>query len=110
MQCATYLNIETAKDAVRLLAISLKREFRVVKSGSKQYEVKCVNGGCPGRVHAFKGKWKSNWKCFIVTEHTYLLSEVLPSHRNISCDFVAKQIYGLVCVIKVFRISSSNLG
>ena len=35
-------------------------------------------------------------KCSIVTEHTCLLSEVLPSHRNISCDFVVKQIYGLI--------------
>ena len=61
-----------------------------------EYEVKCVNDGCPWRVHALKGKWKSNWKCFIVTEHTCLLSEVLPSNRNISCDFVAKQIYGLI--------------
>ena len=81
---------------LRLWAISLKWEFRVVKSGSKEYEVKCVNAGCPWRVHAFKGKWKSNWKCSIVTEHTCLLSEVVPSHRNISCDFVAKQIYGLI--------------
>src|SRR6185437_5469456 len=58
--------------------------------------VKCVNAGCPWRVHAFKGRWKSNWKCSIVIEHTCLLSEVLPSHRNISCDFVAKQIYVLI--------------
>ena len=55
-------DIEAVKDAVRLWAISLKREFRVVKSGSKEYEVKYVNDGCPWRVHAFKGKWKSNWK------------------------------------------------
>ena len=55
-----------------------------------------MNDGCPWRVHAFKGKWKSNWKCSIVTEHTYLLLEVLPSHRNISCDFVAKQMYGFI--------------
>ena len=96
VQGATYPNIEAVKDAVRLWAISLKREFRVVKSGSKEYEVKCVNDGCPWRVHAFKGKWKSNWKCSIVTEHTCLLSEVLPSHRNISCDFVAKQMYGFI--------------
>ena len=53
-------NIEAVKDAVRLWAISLKREFRVVKSSSKEYEVKCVNTGCPWRVHAFKGRWKSN--------------------------------------------------
>src|SRR6185437_13790733 len=71
-------------------------KFRVVKSGSKEYEVKCVNAGCTWRVHAFKGKWKSNWKCSIVTEHICMLSKVLPSHRNISCDFVAKQIYGLI--------------
>ena len=32
MQGATYPNIEAVKDAVRLWAISLKREFRVVKS------------------------------------------------------------------------------
>ena len=94
VQGATYPNIEAVKDAVRMWAISLKREFRVVNSGSKEYEVKCVNAGCPWRVHAFKGKWKSNWKCSIVTEHTCLLSEVQLSHRNISCDFVAKQIYG----------------
>ena len=29
-------------------------------------------------------------------EHTCLLSEVQPSHHNISCEFVAKQIYGLI--------------
>ena len=55
VQGAIYPNIEAVKDAVRLWAISLKREFRVVKSGSKEYEVKCVNAGCPWRVHAFKG-------------------------------------------------------
>ena len=68
VQGATYTNIEAVKDTVRLWAISLKREFRVVKSDSKEYEVKCVNDGCPWRVHAFKEKWKSNWKCSIVTE------------------------------------------
>ena len=31
-----------------------------------------------------------------VTDHTCLLSEVQPSHHNILCDFVAKQIYGLI--------------
>ena len=55
VQGATYPNIEAVKDVVRLWTISLKREFRVVKSGSKEYEVKCVNDGCPWRVYAFKG-------------------------------------------------------
>ena len=31
-----------------------------------------------------------------MTNHTYLLSEVLPSQRNISCDFVTKQMYGFI--------------
>ena len=35
VQGATFPNIEAVKDVVRLWAISLKREFRVVKSGSK---------------------------------------------------------------------------
>ena len=55
-----------------------------------------MNDGCPWRVHAFNGKWKSNWKCFIVIEHTCLLSVVQPSHLNIACEFVAKQIYVLI--------------
>ena len=65
VQGATYPNIKAVKDAVRMWAISLKQECRVVKSCSKEYEVKCVNAGCPWRVHAFKGRWKSNWKCSI---------------------------------------------
>ena len=47
VQGATYPNIEAVKDAVRMWAISLKREFRVVKSDSEEHEVKCVNDGCP---------------------------------------------------------------
>ena len=93
---ATYPNIEAVKDAVKLCAVSLNREFRVVKSGRKEYDVKCVNDGCLWRVHAFKGRCKSNWKCSIVTEHTCLMSEVQQSHHNISSNFVAKQIYGLI--------------
>ena len=78
MQGATYQNIEAVKDDVRVCAISLKREFRVVKSGSKEYEVKCVNDGCPWLVHAFKGKWKSNWKYSIVTETLVCCQKFFP--------------------------------
>ena len=44
VQGAKYPSIEAVKDAVKLWAISLRKEFRVVKSSSKEYEVKCVNG------------------------------------------------------------------
>ena len=46
VQGAIYPNIEAVKNTVRLWAISLKREFRVVNSSSKEYEMKCVNDGC----------------------------------------------------------------
>ena len=52
VQGAKYPSIEAVKDAVKLWAISLRKEFRVVKSSSKEYEVKCVNGDCTWRVHA----------------------------------------------------------
>ena len=35
---------EYRENEVVLWAISLSKEFRVVKSSSKEYEVKCVNG------------------------------------------------------------------
>ena len=42
MQGAKYPSIEAVKDDVKLWAISLRNEFRVVKSSSKEYEVKCA--------------------------------------------------------------------
>jgi hypothetical protein len=61
MQGAKHPNIEAVKDAVKKWAMSLRRESRVVKSGSKEYEVKCLKDGCPWRVHAYKGRWKTHW-------------------------------------------------
>ena len=46
MQGANYPSIEAVNDAVKLWAISLRKEFRVVKSSSKEYDVKCVNSDC----------------------------------------------------------------
>ena len=59
VQGAKYPSIE----AVKLWAISLRKEFRVVKSTNKEYEAKCVNGDCTWRVHASKGKYKTHWEC-----------------------------------------------
>ena len=60
MQGVKYPSIEAVKDVVKLWAISLRRKFRVVKSSSKEYKVKCVNGDCTWRVHAYKGKYKTH--------------------------------------------------
>ena len=60
VQGAKYPSIEAVKDAGKLWAISLRKEFRVVKSSSKEYEVKCVNDDCTWRVHVYKGKDKTH--------------------------------------------------
>ena len=96
VQGAKYKTIEDVKDAVKRWAVSLRREFRVVKSGSKEYEVECLKDGCPWRVHAYKGRWKTHWVCSIVTEHTCVVDGVQKMHRNMTSTFVAEQIYGLV--------------
>jgi hypothetical protein len=96
VQRAKYATIDAVKEAVKQWSISLRKEFRVVKSGSNDYEVKCVNDQCPWRLHAHKGKWKTHWVCSIVTEHTCLLEGVEKSHHNLTSDLVAKEMYGLI--------------
>ena len=51
VQGATYPNIEAVKNAMRLWAISLKREFRVVKSGSKEYASSAGNVHISLKLH-----------------------------------------------------------
>jgi len=96
VQGAKYPSIEAVKDVVKLWAISLRKKFRVVKSSSKEYEVKCVNGDCTWRVHAYKGKYKTHWECSIVTPHTCRLTAVAQTHRNITSTFVAKKMYVVI--------------
>ena len=47
VQGAKYSSSDEVKEALKLWAISLRREFRVVKSSPSVYEVKCVEKGCP---------------------------------------------------------------
>jgi len=46
IQEAKYRTIEDVKDAVKVWAISLRKEFRVLKSSSKEYEVRCAERDC----------------------------------------------------------------
>ena len=49
IQRTKYRTIEDVKDAVKVWAISLRKEFRVLKSSSKEYEVvqiETVHGEC----------------------------------------------------------------
>ena len=49
---AKYRTIEDVKDAVKVWAVSLRKEFRVLKSSSKEYEVRCVDRDCNGECMA----------------------------------------------------------
>ena len=46
VQGAKYRTIEDVKDAVKVWAISLRKKFRVLKSSSKEYEVRCADRDC----------------------------------------------------------------
>ena len=96
VQGAKYPNIDTLKEAVKQWSISLRKEFRVVKSGSKEYKVKCVKDGCPWRVHAYKGRWKTHWQCSIVTEHNCSLEGLEQLHRNVvwMCKVFYRALHG----------------
>ena len=96
VQGAKYKSIDEVKEAVKRWSVSLRKEFRVVKSGSKEYDVKCVKDDCTWRVHAYKGIWKTHWECLIVTEHTCYAAGVEQTHRNITSSFIARHMYGLI--------------
>jgi len=96
VQGAKYSISADVKDAVQRWAVSLSKEFRVARSNSSVYDVVCVKEGCPWRVHAYKGTFKSYWKVSFVQEHTCVLEGVQNVHRNITTDFIANEIYGMV--------------
>nr|ABA99727.1 Transposable element protein, putative, MuDR [Oryza sativa Japonica Group] len=93
---ARYAHKDEMKEAVKHWAVSLQREFRVVKSTNYVYEVRCMKEDCPWRVHAYKGKWNDYWKVSIMTEHKCYLQGVEKYHRNITSAFVASEMYSSV--------------
>nr|ABA96424.2 transposon protein, putative, Mutator sub-class [Oryza sativa Japonica Group] len=93
---ARYAHKDEMKEAMKHWAVSLQREFRVVKSTNYVYEVRCMKEDCPWRVHAYKGKWNDYWKVSIVTEHKCYLQGVEKYHRNITSAFVASEMYSSV--------------
>lgn len=94
---ARFGNAEAMKDAiVQWTTISLRRQFRVVKSNKKEYDIKCVMPDCGWRLHAFKGKWVDFWEVSIITEHSCELDKLETRHRNLSAKFVANYMYAQI--------------
>ncbi|WVZ66532.1 hypothetical protein U9M48_015737 [Paspalum notatum var. saurae] len=81
------------EEAVKLWSLSLKKEFKVVKSTQSVYDVCRVSEGCPWRLHAYKGIMKTHWKVSIITEHTCYNREVPKYNRNLTAALVANEMY-----------------
>jgi hypothetical protein len=96
VQGARYHSIDEVKEAVKCWSLFLTREFKTVECKSRKYDVVCVNEGCPWWVHAYEGKWKGYWKCSIVTQHTCHLPGVQKSHRNLTSQYIANEMYGMI--------------
>src|SRR5438128_12667361 len=69
VQGSKYPTIDAVKEAVKLWSVSLRKEFREVKSRSSVYEGKCLKEDCPWRVQAFRGRCKTQRGCSLVTDY-----------------------------------------
>jgi hypothetical protein len=96
VQGARYHSIEEVKEAVKCWSLSLMREFKTVECKSRKYDVVCVKEGCPWRVHAYKGKWKDYCECSIVTQHTCHLPGVQKTHRKLTSQYIANEMYRMI--------------
>nr|AAX92797.1 Transposable element protein, putative [Oryza sativa Japonica Group]ABA93350.1 Transposable element protein, putative, MuDR [Oryza sativa Japonica Group] len=84
------------QDAVKRWAFVQKREFRVKVSNRTTYDVKCIQGGCPWRVHGYKPQHDTLWVASRVEQHTCLLENTHLVHRNLTAAFVAQMVYSKV--------------
>uniref|UniRef100_I1R376 Transposase MuDR plant domain-containing protein n=1 Tax=Oryza glaberrima TaxID=4538 RepID=I1R376_ORYGL len=84
------------QDAVKRWAFVQKREFRVKVSNRTMYDVKCIQGGCPWRVHGYKPQHDTLWVASRVEQHTCLLENTCLVHRNLTAAFVAQMVYSKV--------------
>ncbi|WVZ71187.1 hypothetical protein U9M48_019803 [Paspalum notatum var. saurae] len=96
VQGAKYASSALLKEAVKLWSLSLKKEFKVVKSTQSVYDVCCVSEGCPWRLHAYKRIMKTHWKVSIITEHNCYDREVPKYNRNLTAALVANEMYGRI--------------
>jgi hypothetical protein len=81
---AMYPSTAHVKDAVKQWStLTLHREFRVVKSSQRIYDVCCKKEDCSFRVYAYMGKWDNYLEVKEVRGHTCTLDRIDARHRNI---------------------------
>ena len=76
---SVYTNSDNRKEAIKHWStLSLQRQFKVVKSSPRTYDVRCVRSECPFRVYASMGKWQDFWEIKKIVEHTCLIEQLEP--------------------------------
>jgi hypothetical protein len=91
---AMYPSTAHLKDAVKQWStLTLHKEFRVVKSSPRIYDVCCKKEDCSFRVYAYMGKWDNYLQVKEVKGYTCTLDRIDARHRNISVDFITSHMY-----------------
>ena len=81
------------KYAVIKWAMSTQRVFRTHISSPTNYTVKCVETGCPGKVHGHVPKYDIHWVVTIVVPHNCVRKNLLVKHPNLTSSLIAQLMY-----------------
>ena len=81
------------KYAVIKWAMSTQRVFRTHISNPTNYTVKCVETGCPAKVHGHVPKYNINWVVTNVVPHNCVRKNLLVHHPNLTSTLIAQLMY-----------------
>ena len=81
------------KYAVIKWAMSTQRVFRTHISSPTNYTVKCVETGCPAKVHGHVPKYNIHWVVSSVVPHNCVRKNLLVRHPNLTSTLIAQLMY-----------------
>ncbi|KAM3335688.1 hypothetical protein ACQJBY_029904 [Aegilops geniculata] len=81
------------KYAVIKWAMSTQRVFRTDRSSPTNYTVKCVETGCPAKVHGHVPKYNIHWVVTNVVPHNCVRKNLLVRHPNLTSTLIAQLMY-----------------
>uniref|UniRef100_A0A453MBW1 Uncharacterized protein n=1 Tax=Aegilops tauschii subsp. strangulata TaxID=200361 RepID=A0A453MBW1_AEGTS len=82
-----------SKYAVIKWAMSTQRVFRTHIPSPTNYTMKCVETGCPGKVHGHVPKYHIHWVVTDVFPHNYVRKNLLVNHPNLTSTLIAQLMY-----------------
>jgi hypothetical protein len=107
--CVIYPSTAHVKDAVKQWStLTLHREFMIVMSSPRIYEVHYKKDDCAFRVSAYKGKWDHYLEVKEMLPHTCTLDRIDARRRNISADFVEIHMYPTIVKCTSYELKAIN--